>query len=57
MGLKRYDEALAAYDQAIKLDPQKGMYYNNKANTLDALGKKQEAEQARQKARELGYTG
>jgi Flp pilus assembly protein TadD len=44
-------------DQAIKLDPQLATAYYSKAVSLEALGRTQEAEQARKKARELGYTG
>jgi serine/threonine protein kinase len=35
--LKRYGEALTAYDQAIRLDPNLAMAYNNKGNVLDGL--------------------
>jgi superkiller protein 3 len=53
--LKRYEEAIAAYDQAIRLDPTFAMAYNNKGNTLERLGKKTEAQQAHARARQLGY--
>src|SRR5260221_36398 len=36
-GLKRYGEALAAYDQAIRLDPNLAMAYVNKGNVLSDL--------------------
>jgi tetratricopeptide (TPR) repeat protein len=55
--LKRYDEALAAYEQAIRLDPNFAIAYYGKGATLDKLGKSREAKQAHDKARQLGYTG
>ena len=55
--LKRYDEALAAYEQAIRLDPNYASAYHNKGVALDNLGKSREAKQAYDKARQLGYTG
>ena len=38
-GLKRYDEALAAYDRAIELAPNEGFPWRNKAYALTALGR------------------
>ena len=35
--LKRYDEAILALDQAIRLDPNYAAAYNNKGNTLNNL--------------------
>jgi len=35
--LKRYQETLAAYEQAIRLDPNDAVAYNNKGNTLYLL--------------------
>ena len=32
--LKRYDEALAAYDRALALDPNYAEVWNNKGNAL-----------------------
>jgi tetratricopeptide (TPR) repeat protein len=55
--LKRYDEAIAAYEQAIRLDPNYASAYHNKGVALDKLGKSREAKQAYDKARQLGYTG
>jgi len=55
--LKRYDEALAADKQAIRLDPNFANAYHNKGLALDNLGKSREAKQAYDKARQLGYTG
>src|SRR5258708_11163723 len=45
-GLKRYQEALVAYEQAIRLDPNYAPAYNNKGLALEALGKNKEAQQA-----------
>ena len=56
-GLKRYQEALAAYEQAIHLDPNYAYAYNGKGLALEALGKIQQAQQAYPRARHLGYSG
>lgn len=40
---KRYEEALAAFDQAIRLDPRDANAYNNKGNALNALKRHEEA--------------
>ena len=53
--LKRYEEAIVAYDQAIRLDPNYARAYINKGLALDQLGRGQEAQQAREKAKQLGY--
>ena len=55
--LKRYDEALAAYEHAILLDPNLAVAYHNKALALERLGRTKEAQQAREIARQLGYSG
>jgi tetratricopeptide (TPR) repeat protein len=55
--LKRYDEALVAYEQAIRLDPNDALAYIGKGLALDNLGQSREAKQAYDKARQLGYTG
>jgi tetratricopeptide (TPR) repeat protein len=41
--LKRYDEALAAYEQAIRLDPNYALAYYNKGNALYDLKRYDEA--------------
>jgi tetratricopeptide (TPR) repeat protein len=41
--LKRYDEALAAYEQAIRLDPNYALAYNNTGNALEDLKRYEEA--------------
>src|SRR6266568_20562 len=55
--LKRYQEALAAYEQAIHLDPNFAVAYYSKGLALEALGKKQQAQQAYERAKQLGYSG
>ncbi|SRR6266567_2447403 len=57
LDLKRYEEALAAYNQAIRLDPNDAGAYHNKGIALEHLEKKQEAQQANNRARQLGYHG
>ena len=44
----------AAYDEAIRLDPNLKGTWNNKGNALVALGRTTEAEAAFARARELG---
>jgi tetratricopeptide (TPR) repeat protein len=41
--LKRYEEALTAYEQAIRLDPNLAYVYNNKGKTLNELKRYEEA--------------
>jgi hypothetical protein len=55
--LKRFEEALAACDQAIRLDPNSALAYNNKGFALERLGRKEDAQQAFKRARQLGYHG
>jgi serine/threonine protein kinase len=52
---KRYQEALAAFDQAIRLDPTDAFAYRNKSTALKALRRDKEAAQAFEQARRLGY--
>jgi len=54
--LERYEEALSAYDQAIRLDPNDAYGYYGKGSTLEQLGKKQEAQQVYSKARQLDHS-
>jgi Flp pilus assembly protein TadD len=53
--LKRYEKALTAYEQAIRLDPNSARAYHEKGVVLEALGMEKEAQKAHQRARELGY--
>jgi protein O-GlcNAc transferase len=55
--LKCYNEALAACEQAIRLDPNYALAYYGKSIVLNNLGKTREAEQDYEKAREFGYIG
>jgi tetratricopeptide (TPR) repeat protein len=50
---ERYEEALAAYEQAIRLNPNYVHAYNGKGNALSDLKRYKEAEQAFEKARQL----
>jgi tetratricopeptide (TPR) repeat protein len=43
LNLKRYQEALVAYDQAIRLDHNYDIAYNNKGNALKGLNRYEEA--------------
>jgi tetratricopeptide (TPR) repeat protein len=52
-GLKRYDEAIKAFDEAIELKPDYAKAYNNKGITLKNIGKLDEAINAYDKAIEL----
>jgi Flp pilus assembly protein TadD len=51
------DDAIKAYDEAIRLDPNDAAAWNNKGVALEALGKTTEANAAFAKAQELGYEG
>jgi tetratricopeptide (TPR) repeat protein len=53
----KYEEAIKAYDEAIKLVPDYADAYYNKGLALRALGRISEADAAFAKANELGYTG
>jgi tetratricopeptide (TPR) repeat protein len=44
--LKRHDEALAAYEQALRLNPNDALAYNNKGYTLNKLKRYREALEA-----------
>ncbi len=47
-------EALAAFEQAILLDPSNALFYREKAATLQSLKRIEEAREAYKKARQLG---
>ncbi|MFZ2470332.1 MAG: TIR domain-containing protein [Methanothrix sp.] len=50
-----YADALKAYNEAIKLDPNNADFWNSKGNALKKLGLTIEANEAYAKAKELGY--
>ena len=39
----RYEEAIKAYDEALKINPQDADAWTNKGNALSNLGRKEEA--------------
>ena len=51
--LEKYAEAIACFDEAIKLDPEYLLALYAKGNLLRKLGRDEEAEQCLAKAREL----
>ena len=55
MALSATREALAAYEQALRLDPDNANAYNGKGLIFDQLKRPVEAEQAFAKAKQLGY--
>jgi Flp pilus assembly protein TadD len=55
--LMRYEEALAAFDQAIRLAPNVPQAYHDKGTILDTLGRPAEARQAYDMAQRMGYRG
>ncbi len=48
--LKRHEEALAAYEQAIRLDPENAYAYGGKGIVLRALKRHEEALAAQERA-------
>jgi len=53
--LKQYSEAVAAYEKAIELDPTVTFNYDDLIQSLLALGREEEAEQVRARAKQFGY--
>ncbi len=53
--LGRYNDSLIAYQQALRLDSTFAVAYNNMGNTLEQIGRRLEAQQAYETAKELGY--
>jgi tetratricopeptide (TPR) repeat protein len=53
---EKYTEAIDAYNEAIRLDPNLAVAWGNKGLTLEALGRTSEAEAALARAKELGAT-
>ena len=54
--LGRHEEAIAAFDKAIEIDPQCAKAWNNKGIALDKLAKHEEAKEAFEKALEINPT-
>lgn len=52
-GAKHYDEALMAYEQAIRLNPNNATFHRNKGNALKMLGRNKEAVLAYEQAIQL----
>lgn len=58
--LKRYKEAIAAYDEAIRLAPRSSKAYRERGKTFEQLAQqsynefKQRAQQSYEKAKEFG---
>ncbi len=58
VGLERLQEALEAYDEALRLNSSNVAYvYRQVCITFELLGRPQEARMAFEKARQFGYTG
>jgi tetratricopeptide (TPR) repeat protein len=53
----KYEEAVKAYDEAIRLNPQFAMAWNNKGVALMSLGRTAEANAVVAKAKEMGISG
>ena len=51
--LAKYDEALAAYDKALELNPNDTSLYTNKGVILSKMGKTAESQELFKKAAEL----
>lgn len=56
-GLKRNDEAVAAYEKALELKPEEAAYHNNLGSHLGRMGKVPEAQAHFTKAAELDPPG
>jgi uncharacterized protein YjbI with pentapeptide repeats len=54
--LERYEEAIAACDQALSRDSNDALAYYNKGVALERLGRELEAQQAYERARQLGLS-
>lgn len=52
----RYEEAIAAYDNAIAVNPHYAMAWNNKGIALGRLGRHEEAKEVFVKAHEIDPT-
>jgi Flp pilus assembly protein TadD len=52
----KHDEAIKAYDEAIRLNPKLAAAWNGKGCALRSLGRFADADAAFAKAKELGYS-
>ncbi len=55
LALRRYSDAVTAYEQAIALDPQLAPAFASLGDALEQLGRTQDAEQAREQAKQLEH--
>jgi Flp pilus assembly protein TadD len=53
----KYDEAIKATDEAIRIDPNNAKFWHNNGIFLNHLGRTSEADAAYARAKDLGYTG
>ena len=53
--LEKYEEAIACFDEVIKLDPEDFAAWKNKGTALKTSGRDEEAEQCLAKAKALEY--
>ena len=53
--LGKYDEAILSYEHAITIDPSDADAWNSKGNSLNSLGKSDEAKKCFEKSKELEY--
>ena len=51
----KFDEALQAYEKAIRLDPNLADAWNSKGKVLKNLSRDEDANEAFAKAKDLGY--
>ncbi len=51
----KHEEAVEAYDEVLKIDPQCAMAWYNKAAALKKIGRENESEEAFANAKELSY--
>jgi len=54
LGLKRYQDALIAFDRALALTPTRAMAWRKKAAALRGLGRGRDAKNAEGRAKALG---
>ena len=54
--LVKHDDAIKAYDEAIRLNPKLAAAWNGKGTALKLLGRFADADAALAKAKELGYS-